>query len=366
MMVKLSPFPPSTGTQPVHGYIPSLDGIRAFSIGLVFVSHVGYADIVPGGLGVTVFFFLSGYLITTLLRREHEANRRIDYRAFYWRRAWRILPPMYAALAFGLILALLGITKVEPRFWPMAAQAAHLTNYWMIVKGTEGMPAGTSVMWSLAVEEHFYLLFPVCAAFLMRRFRPTMQAGAIVAVWFAILAWRTALVVFFDASESRTYLATDTRLDAILLGCAMGLFLNPSLDTVRVPGRWYRFAIVVASAGTIVMTLAIRDEVFREGLRYSIQTAALAPIFYLAVSCPDDPVFRILNIGWVRFIGTLSYSLYLVHQVIIFAVVEQAPDISPPVLAVVSVPLSLLVAYASYRFVEQPALRFRKKHHSMA
>ena len=88
-----------------HFYIPSLDGLRAVSIAIVVISHAGYT-IIPGSFGVTVFFFLSGFLITTLLRREHEQHGALNYRAFYWRRVWRIFPPMYAALLLGLIVAL--------------------------------------------------------------------------------------------------------------------------------------------------------------------------------------------------------------------------------------------------------------------
>jgi peptidoglycan/LPS O-acetylase OafA/YrhL len=332
------------------------------SIAIVFVAHIGYGDVVPGGFGVTVFFFLSGYLITTLLRREFASNGRIDYRAFYWRRAWRIFPPMYASLAFGLAVALAGITKVEPQFWPVVGQALHLTNYWSIAASTEGMPAGTTVMWSLAVEEHFYLLFPACAVFLMRRFTPRHQALTLLVTCLAVLAWRIVLIVGLDASSDRVYLGTDTRIDAILAGCIMGLYLNPALDRVPIPRLAMRTAIVGASVLAIGATLVVQNADFDQTLRYSIQTFALAPIFYFAIARPGDWMFRILNDRRVAFIGVLSYSLYLVHQIVIFSITMNAPDLSPFLVGVIAGPISLALAYASYRWVEQPATRFRKRH----
>src|SRR5437762_5937586 len=108
--------------------IPSLDGLRAVSIGLVFAGHVGF-DLTPGGFGVTVFFFLSGYLITTLLRIEHQGTGRVSLRDFYLRRVLRILPPFYAVLALAIVLALVGFLPGELKAAPLIAQLTHLTNY---------------------------------------------------------------------------------------------------------------------------------------------------------------------------------------------------------------------------------------------
>ena len=113
-------------------YIPSLDGIRAVAAMLVFVSHAGWSHIIPGGFGVTIFFFLSGYLITTLLRREFEKTGSINFKNFYLRRVYRIFPPLYIILFLISILALTGIVEHQMRPWAVVSQVFYWTNYYMI------------------------------------------------------------------------------------------------------------------------------------------------------------------------------------------------------------------------------------------
>ena len=111
-------------------HIPSLDGIRALSILIVFLSHAGLSHIVPGTFGVTVFFFLSGYLITTLLRREYEKHGRICFGFFYMRRAFRILPPLYLILATTVLLAVVGVLPGGVTKWNGVLARVFLANYY--------------------------------------------------------------------------------------------------------------------------------------------------------------------------------------------------------------------------------------------
>jgi len=153
------------------GYIPSLDGIRALSFSIVFAAHAGLERWVPGFFGLSVFFFLSGYLITTLLRVEWERSGTLDLRQFYLRRALRILPPFYVVLAGASALTLLGALggALQPR--AVLMQALHLSNYEIVRSGWwQGRAPGTWVLWSLAVEEHFYLVFPLLYLVLRRHF----------------------------------------------------------------------------------------------------------------------------------------------------------------------------------------------------
>jgi peptidoglycan/LPS O-acetylase OafA/YrhL len=140
--------------------IPSLDGLRAVSFLVVFAAHAGL-EVVPGGFGVTVFFFLSGYLITTLMRVEAERTGHVSLKHFYLRRALRILPPFYIVLTAATALAEIGfLGDTRPQLRPVLSQVLHFTNYWIAAHGWRGIAPGTGVYWSLAVEEHFYLLFP--------------------------------------------------------------------------------------------------------------------------------------------------------------------------------------------------------------
>ncbi len=142
-------------------YIKGLDGIRAASIAMVFVSHLDLGRISPGMLGVNIFFLLSGFLITTLMIREHDARGRVSIREFYIRRTLRIFPPMYIVLAFGTALVLWRILPAALNLNALLVQCLHLTNYYCIYFDGAALIPGLAVYWSLAVEEHFCLIFPL-------------------------------------------------------------------------------------------------------------------------------------------------------------------------------------------------------------
>ena len=151
-------------------YIPSLDGIRAISVFIVFLSHAGLGHIIPGGFGVTVFFLLSGFLITTLLRMEFSRHQRISLGDFYLRRVLRILPPLYVSMALAIALFLIGNGHAAIPFAGTLAQALQVSNYYMIFASPGIILPGTGVLWSLAIEEHFYLLFPLLYTWMCPRF----------------------------------------------------------------------------------------------------------------------------------------------------------------------------------------------------
>lgn len=346
--------------QPFH--IPSLDGIRALSFLIVLVSHAGYGNVIPGGLGVTIFFFLSGYLITTLLRKEYSRHGRIDLRMFYIRRILRIFPPFYLVLAIASILTAIGI--IEGQLLPVAvlSQVFYLNNLYVVLTDSFlGFAPGTGIYWSLAVEEHFYLFFPLLFIWLARSFEDGRRQALILGgISLAVLIWRYVLVLGFDSPETRTYVATDTRIDSILFGCMLAVFMNPMIDKVELPARQVALLWLPLGVATLLFTLLYRGEAFRETIRYTLQGLALLPIFFAAVRHPDWLIFRPLNIGWVRFLGVLSYSLYLVHQVVL-ALIEQYLTLPLFAIAPVGFALSLLAAAAIYYTIEKPIARFRRR-----
>jgi peptidoglycan/LPS O-acetylase OafA/YrhL len=138
--------------------IPSLDGIRALSFLIVFVAHDNFKP-VPGLFGVAVFFFLSGYLITTLMRIEIENTGTISIEGFYLRRAFRILPPFYIVLLLIILVVKAGVLPGYYDSADLTASVLYVTNFWNIYAHPIQMP-GFNIFWSLAVEEHFYLVFP--------------------------------------------------------------------------------------------------------------------------------------------------------------------------------------------------------------
>lgn len=345
---------------PLH--IPSLDGIRALSFLLVFFAHAGLEAWVPGGLGVTVFFFLSGFLITSLMRQELGETGTVSFKHFYLRRALRILPPFYLVLLAAAALSVAGVLPGPPQGAPLLAQLCHFANYWTVQHGYEGEVAGTGVYWSLAVEEHFYLLFPALFVLLHRVLgTPRARAAFLCGICLAVLGWRCALVFGAHAPMNRTYLATDTRVDSILFGCVLALVGNPALDAEapRERARWLRI-FLPAGAAVLLLSLLFRDDRFRETFRYSLQGLALYPLFVCAVRNPRLGLFRLLNHPWLRRVGELSYSLYLLHHVVIFGVQRWLPLPKLPQ-GVIALGLSLLLSIAMWRWIEQPCARLRKR-----
>ena len=343
-------------------HIPSLDGLRAVSVGLVFIAHAGLERIVPGGFGVTIFFFLSGFLITTLMRAEYEKNGHVHLGHFYLRRVLRILPPFYLVLLVTSVAGLLFDPPGTVTGSTVAAEALQVTNYWLIFKGYGGQPAGTGIYWSLAVEEHFYLLFP-CLFIVMQRARLSARSQALL-LWglcAALLAWRCVLVYHYHVSIDRTYFASDTRVDSILFGCALAVWRNPVLDRVRRSERLWKEAVVPAAVLILGYCLLVRDAGFRETFRYSLQGVALTLIFIAAIKYKNWLPFRILNWKPIAFIGTLSYSLYLVHYAIIFAVERKLPGEHPLTQALIALVLSIAASWAIYRLVEKPCAKLRKR-----
>ncbi len=344
---------------PKSFHIPSLDGVRAVSIILVYIAHAGWADRVPGGFGVTVFFFLSGFLISTLLRREFAKTGAISIRHFYMRRFLRIFPPFYCALTLSVVLLLLGLIPGSIDWTGVSWLALHAGNYAQIL-GVGDIPPGTAVYWSLAVEEHFYLTYPFVAWYLLRKGSRSTSALVIFGLAAAVLAWRLWLVGH-GAPEPRTYLGTDTRVDSILWGCLLAMSCNPVLDPPVKVGTPVKLGLLISSLLALVFSFVYRDPAFRETYRYSLQGVALLPVFYVAVADSRWPLFRWLDWGPIRHLGVLSYMFYLVHHVMIHVVHEALPGWGAPPLAVLAFLASLALSELSYQFMEKPVARLRRR-----
>ena len=351
--------------RPESFYIPSLDGIRAVAFALVFISHI-YNKNALGGFGVTIFFFLSGYLIVTLLRREAEREGGISLKMFYARRILRIFPPCYLVLALALLLNAIGIVPGVRNHSAVLAEIFYYTNYYEIAGGNT-TPKGTAVLWSLAVEEHFYMFFPLLYI-LLRRLYPRRfdQVAILSGLCAAILIWRLILIIHFQATDTRTNMATDTRFDSILFGCILALYGNPMMDGSRIREQVWKWILLPISIGMLALSLLItKNDIFRETLQYSVQGIALFPVFIAAVRYPRWLVFRALNIRVVRFIGVLSYTLYLVHYIVISTVSHWSHE-GALARAMLSLIISLVVAIAIYFLVERPCARLRRYLRSRA
>jgi peptidoglycan/LPS O-acetylase OafA/YrhL len=344
-------------------HIPSLDGIRAVSFLIVFIAHAGLGWIIPGYLGLTVFFFLSGYLITTLLRMELDRTGRISLKQFYLRRTFRIFPPMYVVLSVACALPLLGVVRGSVHASTVAIQAAHLTNYYIIQNGWwEGIAPGTWVYWSLAVEEHFYLFFPLLYIGLVR-YVPwrKKQALVLLGLCIAVLAWRCFLVFGLHASRDRVYLASDTRIDAILVGCILAIWKNPVLDEEETfddmsLARWW----LPLGLGMVMTSIVVRVPEFEQTFRYSLQSFGMLPLFVACIRWHDRGFVRLLDWGPVRYLGVISYSLYLMHTSLLWLLDERAKRMPLFPRGILAFLILLALGTLMYRYVEQPSLRLRR------
>jgi peptidoglycan/LPS O-acetylase OafA/YrhL len=345
-----------------NSYLQPLDGIRALAFLLVFVSHAGYGAL-PGGFGVTVFFFLSGYLITSLLRKEFEQRGTISLAGFYRRRACRILPPLYCVLAAVTLLNAIGIPAHEASPGGLASIFFYYFNYRVLFLGIAGahVPTGMGVLWSLMVEEHFYLLFPLAYLWMVRR-RPTprRQALWLLAACLLALLWRLVLVYVGHSGLTGevlwTYCASDARFDSILWGSLLAVAANPWCGDR--PGWIERRKGLYALVGLALLTVSfvLREPHFRETARYTLQGLALAPVFYFLVAAPTSKAARLLASAPLRTLGSISYTLYLVHFFLLDLMARSTPS-SRALRALAALAAAVVLGLAMRRCIEQPFRR---------
>jgi peptidoglycan/LPS O-acetylase OafA/YrhL len=334
--------------------IPSLDGIRALSVLMVLVGHFAYSAGSPvrnswwtdtyAHYGVRIFFVISGFLITTLLERERGKTGKIDLKQFYLRRAYRILPVAYTYI---IVVALFSRGAFGARELTLAF--TFLSSY------AVDLPWRLSHLWSLSVEEQFYLVWPVAAAL-----------GGALSRRFALFAIIFSPIFRFALNKHGMYLGAlwffPSVADSLASGCLLALY-QPKLRCLRSFFSWRGFPLIWA------ITLLI--PVFAHLLLHSRQTLLIWPlpqflghsaisIFNLGVVlCIQSAIVappRLLNARIPVWIGTLSYSLYLWQMPFANAHVHSWATTFPA-----NIVLAFLAAVASFYAVEQPFLRLRKR-----
>lgn len=354
---------PDAGALPhtlARGAIPSLDGIRAVSIAIVFFAHAGVSEAIAGGFGVTIFFFLSGFLITTLFIREWRDRGRIHIGKFYVRRFLRLSPPLFFTLGTGYLMLYLGIASGKFETLAVLSQIFYFHNYYLAAFPDPGsVVAGFQPLWSLAVEEHFYMIFPLI--FLLFT-RGRIDLRHLVALVVLILLWRYIRYQYLLDTPWTIYLSTDTRFDSILFGCILALLERNNAVSRVLPADTRRMSIILGVA-LVVLTASIlpRDDAFRSTLRYTVQGLGLMVVFHYAVTRPDFWLFRPLNNRWVALLGLYSYSIYLAHYVIIRILADNGLFSDNYPMFVLSAAL-VSIAYAAFVWHVVEALPRKLRH----
>ena len=373
---------PPVGPEPSLGRIPALDGIRALAIVLVLVFHGGFTWAGGGFFGVDVFFVLSGFLITGLLVSEFRQNAGIGLKRFWGHRVRRLGPALLVMLAgvtlYGWLLApsdTLGALRSS------AVATLLYVNNWHQIAGGQGYFAALNTpqpllhTWSLSIEEQFYLIWPLVVLGILRWTRSLRPLLVVTVVGAVASAIDMAVVYGNGAGESRAYYGTDTRAQALLIGAALAIVLAHPLPRRRrgpVPTRSLvrrfdlgpaaRGGLVVLGgaglAGVLVLATTVDSTsawIYRGG--FTLVALATAAVIACVALVPTSPWSRALSLRPVRYVGAISYGLYLYHWPIFVVLDNARTGLTGWALFGVRVACSVAVAAISLHVIEMPIRR---------
>ncbi|WP_208029275.1 acyltransferase family protein [Rhabdothermincola sediminis] len=348
-------------------YMPGLDGLRALAVISVLVYHAGYGWASGGFLGVEVFFVISGYLITALLLAEWRDSGSITLREFWLRRARRLLPALFLLLILVSAVAVIFLPgEVASLRGDVLSAIAYVTN-WNFIIGQKsyfefvGRPSLVTHLWSLAVEEQFYLVWPLVFIGGMKLLGRRLFPAAVLA---AALGSVALMWVLFDPNAgdpSRVYYGTDTRAAGLLLGCALAFVWSPwrlRRDVAR--GAAVVLDTVGATALLVLVYLLTSTGEFDPALyRGGFLRLDIVTLMVIAVAVhPAAHLGRVLGIAPMRWVGLRSYGIYLFHWPV-YQLTRPGIDVSFDGVPLFALRLAITLALAelSYRFVELPIRR---------
>lgn len=345
------------------GYQPSLDALRAISVAAVLLYHMDLEWIPGGFLGVEVFFVVSGFLITALLVEERHHNGAVSLRGFWTRRGRRLLPALYVLLLVVPAITLLFYRDAAGRLGgDVLAALFYVSNWWQIFLNESyfaqaGRPPVLRHLWSLAVEEQFYIIFPALFVWLISRAGRNATRNVLLAVAIASAVWMAVLYVPYE-DPSRVYYGTDTRLSGLLLGAMLAVVWTPW----RSRGKPSRAAgPVLNTVGVLALVLlgwffARVNEFDPFVYRGGFLLLDIVCIVLIAVLVhPSASISKVLALPPLVWIGVRSYSIYLWHwPIFIFTRPELDVPLTGWPLFVLRIGLTLAAAELSYHFIEQP------------
>jgi peptidoglycan/LPS O-acetylase OafA/YrhL len=332
------------------GYRPALDGVRALAVLAVFGYHLGFPWLRGGFLGVDAFFVLSGYLITGILLDEHARTGQINLVRFWFRRARRLLPALFVVI--GVVALWISTSapafELELRRSDLLWTIFYGANWHFIATGQDYFAQFASASpvrhtWSLAIEEQFYLVWPLVALAALRLGRASPRTVAAVAT-VGIVASAIAMAALYDPGDpSRAYYGTDARIHELLVGALLAAF-------VRGGGYLPRRMAPKVAGGAIAIVIGALTLVSDDNAAYYLGgsvafAVAVAALLWAIDTAPTGRVSRSLSFAPVVWVGRISYGIYLWHWPVILAF---------PSTPVVAVALTITAAAASFYFLEQP------------
>lgn len=338
-----------------RGNIPGLDGIRALAVLLVIANHFGF-EWINGALGVLIFFVLSGFLITWLMLKELDKTGTVSLKNFYRRRMLRIFPAFYAFWLAGV-----GIYIIRGHYldWGQAWSAFfYVSNYWMGL-----VPSACMLFvhtWSLSIEEQFYLLWP--ALFLLGLKAPRRLPWIIGIVIVAVWIHRALLLLVFGVSQDYLYRAFDTRLDHLAVGCLLAILLRRgTLDGLARAVTRSQWLPALTIALLFAAQAGHNSPTFIFTFGYAIEPLLTAIFLVQLIWFSDTGGWRIVEHPVTRYLGRISYPLYLWQQLTLFTA-KRLLDGFPAVLQFAfALAVTVAFASASYYLIERPFLNMKRR-----
>jgi peptidoglycan/LPS O-acetylase OafA/YrhL len=342
-------------------HVRPLDGLRGAAVAAVVVFHAGH--LVGGWLGVDLFFVLSGFLITSLLLEERAARGDVALGAFWARRARRLLPALFLMLAGVGVYALVFAAPNELsqiRADGLATlgyvanwhQIAHGTSYWDLFRA----PSPLEHTWSLAIEEQFYLVWPLVVVAVLA-WRRSVRGVLVVAVGGAAASFAAMLLLYTPGGDpQRVYMGTDTRASSILLGAALAALVAQRGWTPRRVSRVGIEFVGVVALGFLAWAwwrLSGSTPAVYEGLLLACSAAA-ALVIAAAAHPRRGPIAWLFSWRPLCALGLISYGVYLWHWPVDLVVTSSRVGVSGWPLTGLQAAITLVIALASYRLVEQP------------
>ncbi|MEX8192976.1 acyltransferase family protein [Comamonas guangdongensis] len=329
-------------------YNPALDGLRGVAIVLVILSHA-HAPLFDGAFfGVDLFFVLSGFLITSLLLMEFQTQGRLDYWRFYRRRFFRLMPALALFLGVYCLLAPFIWPELSDIYSDALVSILYLADYGIAFFDS---PDTLLHMWSLSVEEHFYLLWPPLLVLLLRKATPGRVWAPLLALWLLSTLWR----VFWVAQGQQFYeifFRFDTRASGLLAGAALAALMQEKprwmerLQSLRAYTMWLVLAV------PLIMELGWDNQ---HAMLWGITVVECAAVVVLlAVQKPEGLVYEMLTAPLLIRLGKLSYGIYLWHYPVVRYL---RADYSWPVTVLAGLAISTALSALSFYTVERWALR---------
>ncbi len=348
--------------------MPGVDGLRALAVATVFIFHAGGTWLPGGFLGVDFFLVISGYLITSLLVAEQRSGGRIDLWRFWLRRVRRLIPALLLAIAGTLVAMLILHWDEVPRLKGATLSAfAYVTNWYFIFADVPyvekfGRPNVFTHLWSLAVEEQFYLFWPLVLAVILIVLKLRPWAIGVLAVAGAAFstAWAWHLYDPY-ALPWRIYYGTDTRAVGLFVGIVGAILLPPSRlrPIASAAGRWGMEIIGLAALAGVLWCMFSIDEFENRLYQGGMLMLAIPAIVLIIVSAhPQTLLGKFWGLPALVWIGARSYGMYLWHWPVLM-LTRPGDDVSISGAPLVAIQIMLVVGISalSYRFVEQPIRR---------